>query len=117
MSFGNRSNFCSLKDAFPDFQRVPEKIINAPPEITFPFVDTRQHTYTPDAGTSRVVEKFDGQAEQTTEQNTIQGKLDYHCPECEYRKKYGSISTGFNEILNLLLLLLLLYIVIYKPKI
>jgi hypothetical protein len=129
MSFGNRSNFCSLKEAFPDIQRPHEKIINAPlpathispvdpaneyahatravgvPAVPFvgtavPFVGTAVPsvgTAVPSVGTA--VEHFEP------------------CEQCEYRKKYGHVSTGFNEMLNLLLLLLLLYIVIYKPKI
>jgi hypothetical protein len=94
MSFGNRSNFCSLKEAFPEIQMQPEKIY---PSIE-KFVEPTPMPQ-PQPEKVSVVEKTET------------------CIECEYRKKYGPVGTSFNEILNLLLLLLLLYIIIFKPKI
>ena len=94
MSFGNRSNFCTLKEAFPDIQMQPEKIY---PTIE-KYIDP---TPVPQPQPEKV----------SVVENTET------CIECEYRKKYGPVGTSFNEILNLLLLLLLLYIIIFKPKI
>lgn len=98
MSFGNRSNFCSLKDAFPQIMMNEEKTINPPPKIEYI------------APKATIVENFEPENTENIEKNEF-------CAECEHRKNYGYIGTSFNEILNLLLLLLLLYIVIYKPKI
>jgi hypothetical protein len=92
MSFGNRSNFCTLKEAFPDIQMQPEKIHPTIEKYIEP-------TPVPQPEKVSVVENTET------------------CIECEYRKKYGPVGTSFNEILNLLLLLLLLYIIIFKPKI
>jgi hypothetical protein len=123
MSFGNRSNFCSLKEAFPDIQRPSEKVINPPPTVTFPYVNPTGSMNDSNAGYARVptaqvapvpaTQHFESR--EPREPRELRAREP--CEQCEYRKKYGHISTGFNEMLNLLLLLLLLYIVIYKPKI
>lgn len=92
MSFGNRSNFCMLKDAFKPPMEVPVPIPQQP--FTRPTV--------------QIKEKF-------TEPLEI---AEHHtgCSVCALRKKDVKLSIAFNEMLNYIFLMIILYIIIFKPR-
>jgi hypothetical protein len=100
MSFGNRTMYASLKDAYGivEFEKTEDKKeFQIIPEETAPQI-------------VNVVESFD-------EPNITCESVNEHCKTC------GCMNTGMikgpwlNEILNLLLVGLLLWILIYRPNI
>jgi hypothetical protein len=95
MSFGNRSNYASLKDAFGvlEFEEKQE------PVYTIPTTTEVQQQPGPVG-----IESFEADNEQS------------HCKGCNCHSKI-SIKEWINELLNIILIAILLYIIIFKPKI
>ncbi len=98
MSFGNRSNYASLNDAFgiKEFGIVEEKS----------YTVKQEETIQPPSEVVKdmVVESF------TVEEDT--GKCSCGCHTSKV-----NIKDWMNEILNIILICILLYIVVFKPKI
>lgn len=106
MTFGNRTSYCSLKDAF----GVQSFSVD-----TVPIHNTEQHTFSykvePEIEETPFIEKMSGLNHSDVEQHIDS------CPECAVRmKQYGPVGTSLNEILNIILICILLFIVIYKPN-
>lgn len=99
--------FCNLNEAFPDIPDEEIYKINS-------FV-TPQTIPAPQIETFAQIQEQPQQIQQQKLQ--VQQPEISVCPECQHRKKYGSINSTFNEVLNVLLLVMLLYIIIYKPNI
>ena len=118
MSFGNRSNYASLKDAYgitqfaiaPEIQSdeqresrlvsytIPEPVEQGPPEL-------------PEGK-----EGFED-AHDDVECHVVKKHCSV-CGDCGMEmKRYGPIGTTLNEILNIILIIILLWILIFKPSI
>ena len=117
MSFGNRSNYCSLKDAFgvKTFSIDTNPIHNTEQhsisyKVDQPVLgpDTRQP---PPVTEGDIIETF---------KDTECDMVEKHCQNCDNCaikfKNYGPVGTSLNEILNLVLICILLFIIIYKPN-
>jgi hypothetical protein len=106
MSFGNRSNYCSLDDAF----GVKSFSVNVSP-----IHNTEQHSY------NYTVDKPVKEALPIVEElQTLQTKEKFHdgsmdC-NCKKYKTYGPVGTTLNEVLNIILISILLFIILYKPN-
>lgn len=97
MSFGNRSNYASLNDAFgiKEFGIVEEK--------SYTIKEPQQEPITPsEVVKDIVVENFTDSSDKCS---------------CGCHTSKVNIKDWMNEILNIILILILLYIVIFKPKI
>lgn len=120
MSFGNRSNYCSLKDAF----GVKSFSID-----DNPMRNMEQHTFSykveqPQKHQVQEVEKIEEAVD--PEEEIIENfhvkcsSVEKHCGECKdcivKFKRYGPVGTSLNEILNIILICILLFIIIYKPN-
>jgi hypothetical protein len=110
MSFGNRSNYCSLEMAFGTKLGAQEDL---------QLYNKEQHSvgYKIPQG-ERIKEDFNDDASDDLDVGCEKSQLHCaKCPDCLYKKKsYGPIGTNFNEILNIILILSLMWIIIYKPS-
>lgn len=118
MSFGNRSNYCSLKDAFAiQATKFDETKIMANEQHTIDYHVIQEPIILPNVQTQEIVkETFEDSS-----QHDICEQYKEHCSECKkcgnsMVKTYGPLGTGLNEILNLILIFILLWIIIYKPS-
>lgn len=95
MSFGNRSSYASLKDAFgvTEFEKTVETSYTIEKQSVAPATPTE------------TIENF-------SESDISCNQVKSHCESCGCMEKSRS---WINEILNLLLIGLLLWILVYKP--
>lgn len=115
MSFGNRSSYCSLRDAF---------TIKTPVFDESKIMANEQHTIDYHVIQEPPVEEKNATIKETFEDSReldVCEKYQEHCSECKkcgvsMVKTYGPIGTGLNEILNLILIFILLWIIVYKPS-
>lgn len=118
MSFGNRSNFCSLKDAF----RVPSFDVNNFSILQMPPVQVQQSLGQPPQFQSPQNPQLQQlQPLPLTQPYQSQGQVyqQQYTPvntPCENCRNFSLFKGSFNEVLNIILILLLLYIIIYKPS-
>lgn len=107
MSFGNRSHFATLKDAY--------GILN--------FSNEEEQNYNIQVPEEKTIEKFSDEAPKVIEtpeeiQITSCDMVKKHILSCNcMNNKYGPVGTWLNEILNICLICILIYILMYKPKI
>jgi hypothetical protein len=106
MSFGNRSSYASLKDAF----GVSEFTSQLEPSYNIPQKETQLPVVSPVAEVP-IIEKF---SETEFESDVTCGQVKSHCDTCGCIEKKEN-RTWINEILNLILIGLLLWILVYKP--
>lgn len=105
MSFGNRSNYCSLKDAFKTFTVDNNQIHN-----------TEQHSFSYKVEQPEI-EAPPPQEVELLSKEGFEEECDSVCNDCAVKfKRYGPVGTSLNEILNIILICILLFIVIYKPN-
>ena len=119
MSFGNRSNYCSLKDAFGvktfsvdinPIHNMEQHSISYKVEQPVLGPATCQETI-PEVAEGDIVETF-----KDTECDMVE-KHCQNCGDCAIKfKNYGPVGTSLNEILNIILICILLFIIIYKPN-
>lgn len=101
MSFGNRSNYCSLKEAF-----------NTP---TFDFTENE------DDKSYEIKESFTPESEASEETPVVRcNNVVSHANTCSscYKSitKKQMLRNAFNEILNMIMIVIMIWIIIYKPK-
>jgi hypothetical protein len=102
MSFGNKSGYASLSDAY----GITE------------FTSSVENTYTIESPitTSDIpvgVEKFEADDSHVT-CDTVKK----HCESCSCMKKhkYGHVGNYLNELLNFILILILLWVLVFSPS-
>jgi hypothetical protein len=102
MSFGNRSNYASLNDAFgiKEFGTLEEK--------SYTVKEPQQEPATP----SEVVKDIIVESFTDNPMEIESGKCSCGCHTSKI-----NIKDWMNEILNIILICILLYIVVFKPKI
>jgi hypothetical protein len=104
MSFGNKSGYASLSDAYgiTEFTNTVENTYTVESPITT----------TPDIPVG--VENF----EQTEDSHVTCDAVKKHCESCSCVKKhgYGHVGNYLNELLNFILILILLWILVFKPS-
>jgi len=101
MSFGNRSSYASLQDAFGISQfSTPEN----PREFLIEQKNEISETQ------PMAVESF-------TEDQVSCETVKNHCQTCNCMKKSMAMTSWINEILNMLLIGLLLWVLVYRPNV
>lgn len=106
MSFGNRSSFATLSDAY----GIPE--FSSDPELEYKLKQEDISTQ-PDP----ITEAFDVE-EKGVDIGVSCDMVKKHCSSCgcmQQHTSYGPVGNWLNEILNLILIGVLLWIIISKP--